>query len=85
MNRGAGSPRAGYLDEPGTGPRGTFSMAPVWCVPRSGDEARQMSRSIYEEITRQIIELLKRGRLPWIRPWEAWPLAPQWTALHRNE
>lgn len=33
-----------------------------------------MSRSIYEEITRQIIELLKRGRLPWIRPWEAWPL-----------
>ena len=33
-----------------------------------------MSRSIYEEITRQIIELLKRGHLPWIRRWEAWPL-----------
>lgn len=33
-----------------------------------------MSRSIYEEITRQIIELLKRDHVPWIRGWEAWPL-----------
>ena len=33
-----------------------------------------MSRSVYEEITRQIVELLKRGHLPWIRPWDAWPL-----------
>ena len=33
-----------------------------------------MSRSIYEEITRQIVAALKRGNLPWIRPWQAWPL-----------
>ena len=35
-----------------------------------------MSRSIYEEITGQIVDALKRGVLPWIRPWGAWPLRP---------
>ena len=28
-----------------------------------------MAHSIYEDLTRQIIEALKKGRLPWIRPW----------------
>ena len=33
-----------------------------------------MAHSIYEELTRQIIEALKNGRLPWIRAWNTWPL-----------
>ena len=33
-----------------------------------------MAHSIYEELTRQIIEALKKGRLPRIRPWNTWPL-----------
>ena len=33
-----------------------------------------MSQPIYEELTRQIIAALKKGQLPWIRPWNAWPL-----------
>ena len=37
-------------------------------------QAKPMSRPIYEELTRQIIAALKEGHLPWIRPWNAWPL-----------
>ena len=33
-----------------------------------------IAHSIYQELTRQIIEALKNGRLPWIRPWNTWPL-----------
>ena len=33
-----------------------------------------MAHSIYEDLTRRIIEALKKGRLPWIRPWNTWPL-----------
>ena len=33
-----------------------------------------MAHSIYEDLTRQIIEALMKGRLPWIRPWNTWPL-----------
>ena len=33
-----------------------------------------MTHPIYEELTRQIIAALKKGVLPWIRPWSTWPL-----------
>ena len=33
-----------------------------------------MSQPIYEEITRQIVDALQAGFVPWVRPWDAWPL-----------
>lgn len=33
-----------------------------------------MTHPIYEELTRRIIEALEHGHIPWIRPWNTWPV-----------
>ena len=33
-----------------------------------------MTHPIYEDLTRRIIEALESGHLPWIRPWNTWPV-----------